>query len=397
MGRVACYLAARMLKTLRVRQYKSLERIELPLGGLTVLVGPNAAGKSNLIDALRLLQDGLREDMRSAVKRRGDRAVLFESKAQSRWGDALELEIDCWLPGLPKTAWLDFHLQYDFRYSAGSVREETLDLRKSKPDRRLNRIYSARDGQLEFGVHRANGDAFKSPEPGLLALKAISYLKNFDEVRQVRSFIESWRFLVPEVAKIREPRRLSREDVLESSGGNLANVLRTLDDAKSPALPRIIEDLKTLLGFVEEVRTETERGQVSLLLREKGRATDLESLHLSDGTLRLLAILTALHTLPSPGLLCIEEPEHGLHPALLGPLCGALRSVCEPRGGRQVILTTHSADLVDYIEPSELRPLARGEQGQTVLHKLDKRQLARWVKDFRLGELWKMRRVGGVP
>ena len=216
-----------MLKTLRVRQYKSLERIELPLGGLTVLVGPNAAGKSNLIDALRLLQDGLREDMRSAVKRRGDRSVLFESKAQSRWGDAFELEIDCWLPGLPKTAWLDFHLQYDFRYSAGSVREETLDLRKSKPDRWLNRIYSARDGQLEFGVHRANGDAFKSPEPGLLALKAISYLKNFDEVRQVRSFIESWRFLVPEVAKIREPRRLSREDVLESSGGNLANVLRT--------------------------------------------------------------------------------------------------------------------------------------------------------------------------
>ena len=65
------------------------------------------------------------------------------------------------------------------------------------------------------------------------------------------------------------------------------------------------------------------------------------------------------------------------------------RSVSQ--GGRQVILTTHSADLVDYIEPSELRPLARGEQGQTVLHKLDKRQLARWVKDFRLGELWKMR------
>jgi predicted ATPase len=62
-----------------------------------------------------------------------------------------------------------------------------------------------------------------------------------------------------------------------------------------------------------------------------------------------------------------------------------------------VVLTTHSADLVDYLEPSELRPMERGEAGDTVLHTLDKRQLVRWLKDFRLGQLWRMRRIGGVP
>ena len=129
--------------------------------------------------------------MRSAVKRRGDRSVLFESKAQSRWGDAFELEIDCWLPGLPKTAWLDFHLQYDFRYSAGSVREETARSAKVQAGPLAeSHLFGARR-PVGVGVHRANGDAFKSPEPGLLALKAQSPKKNFDEVRQVRSFIES--------------------------------------------------------------------------------------------------------------------------------------------------------------------------------------------------------------
>jgi len=389
-----------MLRSLRVRQFKSLRDVELPLSPLTVLVGPNAAGKSNLLDALRLLQDGLREDMRTAVKRRGDCAVLFLGERLDELPNGFETEVDCELPHHVVSTFLRYRYRYDWDYVGGEISEEALTRHKKKSGAVVSSILEAHHGQVAATITSADGShgtgGLDLVGQGLLGLKAVSYWDDCEEARDLRLYIESWRFLIPEVAAIRAPRRSSREDVLEPSAGNLANVLRTLDESKSEALPRIIEDLKTLLGFVEDLRTETERGQVSLLLREKGRATDLESLHLSDGTLRLLAMLTALHTLPSPGLLCIEEPEHGLHPSLLGPLIGALRSVCGPRSHRQVVLTTHSADLVDCLEPSELRPIERGEVGDTVLRTLDKRQHVRWLKDFRLGQLWRMRRIGGV-
>ncbi len=371
--------------------------MELSLAGLTVLVGPNAAGKSNLLDALRLLQDGLREDLRTAVQRRGDRAVLF--MGAHNWGAAFEVELDCWVPSLPRTQLLDYHIQYDWRYlPAGWVREESLSVRRTRTPGELTSVFDARDGKgVVFGNYFASQPDVSTPEPGLLVLKAVSYLDRFKVVRELRDYIESWRFLQPDVTAIRAPRRSSREERLDVNAGNLANVLRTLDESKSVALSRITDDLKTLLHFVDGVRTDTERGQVSLLLRERGRATDLESLSLSDGTLRLLAILTALHTLPAPGLLCIEEPEHGLHPSLLGALVGAARSVCPKGSQRQVVMTTHSPELVDHVEPDEIRPLERGEDGATVLLPLDTRQLRRWLKDFRLGELWRMRRIGGMP
>jgi predicted ATPase len=143
--------------------------------------------------------------------------------------------------------------------------------------------------------------------------------------------------------------------------------------------------------------TGLDRGHVLLLLTERPFPDPVEAMAMSDGTLRLLAMLTALETMPDHGLLCIEEPEHGLHPLLFGPLLDLVRERCPKTGTRQALVTTHSPDLVDAAEPDEIIPVERDALGATRLLQLDQQQLGKWMRDFRLGELWRMRQLGGVP
>jgi len=164
----------------------------------------------------------------------------------------------------------------------------------------------------------------------------------------------------------------------------------------TPPYQTILENLRTLLDYVKEMSTDLDRGRVLLLLKEKSFRDPIEALALSDGTLRLLAILTALETMPDHGLLCLEEPEHGLHPLLFGPLLDLVRERCPVGSSRQVLLTTHSPDLVDAAEPEEVVPVERDETGSTVLIPLDREHLGKWLKNYRLGELWRMRQIGGV-
>ncbi|MBI3928147.1 MAG: AAA family ATPase [Armatimonadetes bacterium] len=136
---------------------------------------------------------------------------------------------------------------------------------------------------------------------------------------------------------------------------------------------------------------------MSLLLQEAPFSDPTEALAASDGNLRLLALITALHLMPEHGLLCVEEPEHGLHPLVFGPLLDLIRERCAPDGTRQVVVATHSPDLIDAAEVSEVIVAERQADGSTSLRRLDSDDLGEWLQDFRLGELWRMRHLGGVP
>jgi predicted ATPase len=231
--------------------------------------------------------------------------------------------------------------------------------------------------------------------PGMLALRILSFLEAYPQLRALRELVESWQFLAVDPRRVREPRRDTPARRLSPDADNLVNVLRTLQG--SSTADEITDMLQRVLGTVEEIITESDRGQLRLLVRERPFADPIEALALSDGTLRLVAICTALATMPEHGLLSIEEPEHGLHPLLFGPLLDTIRQWCPADGTRQVILTTHAPDLLDVAEPSEVVVVERDADGATVLRELGGPKLSRWLQDFRLGELWRMRQLGGVP
>ncbi|RMF37038.1 MAG: hypothetical protein D6759_02835 [Chloroflexi bacterium] len=392
-----------MLKRIELRNWRSVREQGLKLGPVNLLIGPNAAGKSNVVDALRLLAEAIRSDLETAVTRRGGlESVRFRGASQ---GERVTISIDYFVPD-PSAP----HSRSDMRYSLTIAQEpesgrpavarEELRVKVRRNEPGTQRLWFRSQwgkGRALRDVKTDQREAFDTGDPGILALKALGFLATFPRIRALREFIEGWQFLSVDLGAIRQPRRDERATRLDGRAANLANVLRTMRSFNASGLERILDNLRYLLTHVSDVVTNVEHGRVLLYLVEQPFDSSFDVQVISDGTLRLLALLTALETMPEHGLLCVEEPEHGLHPLIFGPLLDIVREYCPADGTRQVLLTTHSPDLVDAATPEEVIVVERNEEGASEFEHLSARRLRRWLQDFRLGELWRMRQIGGVP
>lgn len=113
---------------------------------------------------------------------------------------------------------------------------------------------------------------------------------------------------------------------------------------------------------------------------------------LSDGTLRFMCLLAALYDPNPPSLLCIDEPENGLHPQLLRLLAGVLQEASERM---QIIVSTHSSDLISFLDNADDVVVVESEEGWSTLRRLSQQELQHWLEEYSLGELWKSGEIGG--
>lgn len=129
--------------------------------------------------------------------------------------------------------------------------------------------------------------------------------------------------------------------------------------------------------------------------REQGVDSDIifGPHQLSDGTLRLMALITVLLQPQLPELIIIDEPELGLHPYAISVLAGLLKSVAYQT---QIIVSTQSVTLVDHLEPEHIIVVDR-EKDQSVFRRLDESELRPWLDEYSLGELWEKNVLGGRP
>jgi predicted ATPase len=141
--------------------------------------------------------------------------------------------------------------------------------------------------------------------------------------------------------------------------------------------------------------TKVSGGTVQFYLHEPGFKAPIPPARLSDGTLRFVALLATLLAPSPPPLVCIEEPELGLHPDAVGLIADIL---VEASDRMQLVVTTHSDALVSALTGEPDAVIACERPGAaTILHRLDPKKLARWLDDYRLGELWRMGELGANP
>jgi predicted ATPase len=215
----------------------------------------------------------------------------------------------------------------------------------------------------------------------------ITYLaRKFGSIRLYREW-SFGRYTVP-----RLPQKADLPgDALEPDASNLGLVLNRLR-GRPNAKRRLLTALQSLYDGIDDFDIRVEGGYVQVFFQEGGYT--IPATRLSDGSLRYLALLAILCHPDPPPLVCIEEPELGLHPDILPTLAELLKDASERC---QLIVTTHSDVLVDSMsdQPDSVLITEKGENG-TEIKRLDAEKLKPWLEKYRLGELWTRGEIGGT-
>ena len=161
-----------------------------------------------------------------------------------------------------------------------------------------------------------------------------------------------------------------------------------------PAMRDVEDELKHFYETYEDIGVNIEANTAQIRIREKGLGSAVPATRLSDGTLRFLALLSILCHPKPPPLICIEEPELGLHPDIIPAIARLLKSASERA---QLIVTTHSEALVDELDeaPESVVVCERYPETGTEFKRLDREDIGLWLEKYRLGELWAKGQIGG--
>ena len=370
---------------------------ELELTPLNVLIGPNGSGKSNFIEVIGLLQAaprGLADPIRAGGGIgdwiwRGEQRVL-----SARVGVVVE-NPDGQQP-----------LRYVFAFAEKGQRFELIEeiianehpySGKTKPyfyfESQAGRATLNYRDMTSDGIRRELRPEDINPDQSILELRKdpdhypeLTYLGN--KLGEMRLYRE-WSF-----GRYTPPRVPQKTDLLNNSLmedcrnlGLVLNRLRREPKAKDQLLSALCQLYEDVVDFDVII----EGGTVQVFLQEGN--ISVPATRLSDGTLRYLCLLAILcHPTPPP-LVCIEEPELGLHPDILPGLAELMRDASERC---QLIVTTHSEVIVDSLSDTpESIVVCEKHQGKTTLRRLDKNDLAHWLEKYQLGELWSSGELGG--
>jgi predicted ATPase len=358
-----------MLTSLSVRGYRSIRDLELDLSSpVTVVLGPNGSGKTNLYRAMYLLTAAAEGQLaRTLAEEGGVPSVLWAGPRRKEpvrlyvRVDAEDLAYELSVGPNPPVPGEREHFALD-----PEVKEERVYVtdrgRKVMLAERKDRAAFLRDGD---GKRVTQGDLWKAES--LLVQLVDPY--RFPATWAARSLLQSFRyyhhFRTDGEAPQRQPQIGIRTPALAHDGRDLAAALQTIVEiGDGEALARAVD--AAFPGASVEVMTEA--GRFSVLMSQPGLMRPLHARELSDGTLRYLCLLAALLSPRPPPFLALNEPETSLHPDLLGPL-GDL--IAEVSGRTQVWVTTHAEPLARRIEERSGRAAMRVrlENGATLLER----------------------------
>ena len=405
----------RFIQSIRLENILSFgpDMAELPLEPLNVLIGPNASGKSNLIEALSLLH-AAPSDLQEPIRRGGGvRDWLWKG-----------------VPGAPTaTVEVTFRTQRPLRYRLSFtcpadrfvMIDEVVEDTKPGPGGEAPDFYYSYKGSpavlgspvIKFvaltegnpvGIFEPPvGDRLEqiipweeaSPDQSILSQRRDR--RAYPELWWVNAIFTIMRFYreldLRRDAPVRLPQKPDLpQGFLMEDASNLSVVLSHLLN-QPDVRERILERMRDFYPSFRDVMATVSGGAVQVFFHEKGLRHPVPATRLSDGSLRYLCLLAVLCNPNSPGVVCIEEPELGLHPDIIPEVAKLL---VEASYRSQIFVTTHSDVLVDALtETPEAVIVCEKEEGATRMRRLDAEELKPWLEEYRLGEMWTRGEIGG--
>ncbi len=340
---------------------------------LTVLIGNNGSGKSSLIEGLEMFQQIVLQGIDEAIQPwRGFEHV---------WNKAVEHKLN---KNRKISNPMSFEIKGSFRRELVTDIPVYVDL-SLEMDREKNtvsiRAYKVKLPEEEY-PQGLMGDSL--PE---------QTIRNHLHLHTMTS---SWKFLTILPQHMQYPvlqKRTKGGVALSKDGANVAEYFESIRKADVSVFRGIIETLQSVLPYADDLQpaitSELERN-VYLTLKEKGIEDKLAGWLLSQGTLRILALLCVLRHPAPPSVIVIEEIENGLDPRTVHMLVDEIRAFVQSGKG-QVIATTHSPYLLDLLTLSQIIVVERDEKGSPVFHRpSEDKELSIWAEKFAPGKLYTM-------
>ena len=376
------------LISLKVLRYRSLRDEDIGLTDLNLFIGANASGKSTILDALRFLHEGAQErDFRGPVFSRGGIVHLAWKGEEAR-----EIELITRMEDDGKE--FEWSVRLSRSYYEFSVQEHVDEVRPLSPPVRLLDVdkgtgwwWSGEKGRVTLG---------QAPTTCALAVAAAD--TSFP-ARNVAEFVMRWGFFDPSPFLLRRGWSGLDSSRFDSYGRNLAERLFAIRESSTETFHQIVSATQAVLGLpvaieLRESRDSEER--VYFVQNEPGLMFPVHQIGASSGTLRILALMTALFGEAGSNLIGIEEPENHVHPAALSSFAEYLLKARE-RG--QVLVTTHSPLLLDFLNDPEAVFVVRHseEEGTRVTHENNAAGVRKALEasGFGLGEFYETKGFGG--
>jgi len=398
----------RLIKSLKLKNFLSYgsDGEEIELEPLNVLIGPNASGKSNLIEMFRLLQ-AMPEDFAAAIREGGGIQEWLWKGSKSDPIAEIEAIIDYPEGVMP--------LRYKFYFTtvgqrlqivgevienerSGRGRREAVFFYRYQEDHRptLNvRIES----DAQAGSNQGRRKRYARPEKLSLEKSIMSQRKDVDSYPEItylgNQFTNIRLYTDWNLGRYAAPRMPQKtddpNDFLLEDASNLGLVLNDLEHRGGKFLT---DEFRKFYDTAGVISTKVQGGTIQVFVQEKGLGRPVPATRLSDGTLRYLCLLSILCHPSPPPLICLEEPELGLHPDILPTIAELLIDAAQRT---QLVVTTHSDILVSALTeiPETVLVCERDESGSH-LRRLEADTLKKWLENYSLGELWRMGEIGGT-
>ncbi len=382
------------IEALRVKNFKTFKDIKLSnLPAISVFIGANGTGKTTLFDVFGFLRDSLQDNVKVALQKRGG----FKEVVTRGETGPIEIEIKFREDAGKTSPLVTYSLTINLENHQPVVEREILKYRRGQKGKPWH--------FLDFS--KGKGDAITNEEnyadkeskeekvqqqvdsPDILALKGLGQFQRFKAANNFRRLIESWHVSDFHIGDARPSQEAGYAEHLSTRGENMPLVAQYLYENHPDIFQHILKIMAERVPGVSKVEaTNTDDGRILLKFQDGSFKDPFIARYVSDGTIKMFAYLLLLHDPKPHPLLCVEEPENQLYPSLFCGLVEEFRNYAD-KGG-QVMISTHSPDVLNYIELNEIFCLSK-KQGITVIMRASENELlVNLSKEGDLpGALWK--------
>lgn len=372
----------RVLETIKIQNFKSIREQELHLGQLNVFIGANGSGKSNLIQAFRLLREIEQQNLANYSLERGADNLLYFGRKISQF--------------------MEFYLRFGEGNlgNAYQIRLAPTDAGTLVVNQEVVYFHDRNNHPKPYNQiigGESIGGGSREAAVGVSDNRVAKYVKSDLEIYQLYHFHDTSDGALVKAAGAIDDNRFLRPDA-----SNLAAFLYLLQQTKPDHFRNIEDVLRQIAPFFDRFNlgpSLLSPDKIRLEWKEKGSDAYFNASLLSDGTLRFMCLATLLLQPNLPALILLDEPELGLHPAAVVLLADLLSSAATRT---QVLVATQSVTLVNQFEPEHIWTVDR-KDGQSVFQHLGKQDLSAWLSEYGggdgygLGELWEKNILGARP